>query len=166
MEPVIAVTVYELSLWLHIAAAIVGFGATFAMTLLSPVAIGMDPIHIPYVHRVQVAIMRYLAFPGLLLIIATGVFQAIDGDWDFGAFWVSASLLIVLVLGVMQVGYFIPSDRRLESIAVADVKASGAGPVKLSEEYLSKARTVGMLGGSAGLLVLVTTYLMITKPGA
>ncbi len=166
MESVTAVTVYELSLWLHIAAAIVGFGATFALTLLSPVAMSMDPIHLPYVHRVQLEITRYLAAPGLLLIVATGVFQAIDGDWDFGAFWVSASFLIVLILGGMMGGYFIPADRKLESIAAADIKASGAGPVKLSEEYLAKARTEGILGGVAGLLILITTYLMVTKPGA
>lgn len=166
MEPIVAATTYELALWLHIVAVIVGLGSTFAMIVLTPVAMGMDPVHLPYVHRVQMAINKYMASPGLLLIIATGVYMVIDGNWDFGSFWVSAAFLVVFVLGAMQGGYFIPTDRRLEQMAAADIAASGGGPVKLSGEYLSKSRASGIAGAVAGLLVVLVTYLMITKPGA
>lgn len=166
MEPVYAVTVYELFLWLHIVAVIVGLGATFAMVAMSPVAMSMDPVHLPYVHRVQVAINKYMASPGLLVILATGVFMVLDGNWDFGSFWISAALLVVIVIGAMQGAYFIPADRRLEQMAAADIKASGGGPVTLSEEYLAKSKASGIAGSIAGLLVVVVVYLMVTKPGA
>jgi hypothetical protein len=166
MEPVVAATVYELALWLHIVAVIVGLGSTFAMVVMTPVAMNMDPTHLPYVHRVQMAINRYMASPGLLLILATGIFMVIDGSWDFGSFWISAAFLVVFVLGAMQGGYFIPTDRKLEQMAVADIKASGDGPVTLSNEYMSKSRASGIAGAVAGLLVVIVTYLMITKPGA
>lgn len=166
MEPVVAATVHELALWLHIVAAVVGLGATFAMIVMTPVAMNMDPVHLPYVHRVQVAINKYMASPGLLLILATGVFMVIDASWDFGSFWISAAFLIVFVLGAMQGGYFIPTDRRLEGMAVADIEASGDGPVTLSDEYLAKSRASGIAGSIAGLLIVIVTYLMITKPGA
>jgi hypothetical protein len=157
---------YEFSLWLHIVAAIVGLGATFATVLLTPVAMKMDARHLPFVHRVQVAINRYMAEPGLLVLIATGVFQVMDGNWDFSSAWVSASFLIAFVLGGMQGAYFIPTDRKLEKLAAADIAASGDGPVELSDEYLSASRTQAIVGGVAGLLILIAVYLMVMKPGA
>ena len=165
MQPVIAMTAYEFALWLHILAAVIGLGATFATALLSPIAMGMDTRHLPFVHRVQVAVNRYMAGPGLLVIFLSGIYMLIDGNWEFGAAWVSASFLIVFILGGMQGGYFIPTDRKLEAIAAADIKASGDGPVKLSGEYLAKAKTEARMGGLAGFLVVIAVYLMITKPG-
>jgi uncharacterized membrane protein len=147
-------------------AAIVGLGATFATAVLTPVAMKMDVRHLPFVHRVQVVINRYMAAPGLLVLIATGVFQVIDGNWDFGSAWVSASFLIAFVLGGMQGAYFIPTDRKLEKLAVADIAASGDGPVELSDEYLSASRNQAIVGGVAGFLIVIAVYLMVMKPGA
>jgi hypothetical protein len=167
MDPVYAATsVYEFTLWLHVIAAVVGMGATFAMAVLTPVAMGMDPVHLPYVHRVQVTINKYMASPGLLVLIATGIYMVVDGNWDFGSFWVSAAFLVVIVLGGMTGAYFIPADRRLEQMAAADIKASGGGPVKLSEQYLAKSKQAGIAGFGAGLLLVFAIYLMVMKPGA
>ena len=54
-----AITAYNISLWLHISAVVVGFGATFAEALAFPVAMKMDPRHLPYVHRLGVAVGRH-----------------------------------------------------------------------------------------------------------
>jgi uncharacterized membrane protein len=107
-------SVYEFVLWLHISASMVGLGATFATAVLSPVALSMDPRNLPFVHRVRVTVNRRFGEYGLVLIIATGVFQVIDGNWDFGAFWISAAFLIVFLLGGLLGGYLIPTDRKLE----------------------------------------------------
>ena len=157
---------YEVSLWLHIVASIVGLGATFATAVLSPVAMSMDPRHLPFVHRVQITINRYMAGPGLLIILLTGVYQAIDGNWDFGAIWISASFLIVFILGGLQGGYFIPTDRKLEAMVSDEIAAAGTGPFELSDGYLAKAKTEAILGGVAGFLVVLAVLLMIWKPGA
>jgi hypothetical protein len=66
----------------------------------------------------------------------------------------------------MQGAYFIPTDRKLEKLAVADIAASGDGPVKLSDDYLSTSRTQAIVGGVAGLLIVIAVYLMVAKPGA
>jgi uncharacterized membrane protein len=161
----LAVTGYEIALWLHITAAVVGLGATFATALFVPVAMSMDPRHLPFVHRMQITINRYMAGPGLLVILATGIYQAIDGNWDFGAVWISASFLIVFVLGGLQGGYFIPTDRKLEEMVSGEIAAAGTGPVELSEDYLSKLRREGMFGGFAGFLVVAAILLMVLKPG-
>jgi hypothetical protein len=61
--------------------------------------------------------------------------------------------------------YFVPEDRRLQALAERDIAASGDGEIVLSAEYQRRGRREGMVGGLAGLLVVVAIYLMVTKPG-
>jgi hypothetical protein len=71
----LAVTNYELSLFAHISAAIVGLGAAFVELLTYPVALRMDPRHLPYKHRLQLVINALLALPALVVLLATGLYQ-------------------------------------------------------------------------------------------
>lgn len=166
MELPLAVSVYQLSVWVHICAVVVGLGMTFAESVLFPVAMSVNPRHLPFVHRMQIVINRFFAGPALLVILITGVYQVADAGWEFGSFWISASFLIVFVLGGLLGGFFIPSDKRLEPMVAAEIAAAGDGPVELSEAYLSKARLQGIMGAVAGVLVLIAIYLMVVKPGA
>jgi uncharacterized membrane protein len=160
-----AFTSYDISLFLHITAVVVGFGATFAEALMFPVAMKLDSRHLPYVHRLQLAINQRLASPALAVIVLTGVYQTIDGNWDFGAFWINATFVIVIALGGLLGAYFVPTDRRLEAMAARELEAAGGGPgVTMSEEYQRQARREGMLGAVAGLLVIAAIFLMVVKP--
>ncbi|HEV8151661.1 MAG TPA: DUF2269 family protein [Solirubrobacteraceae bacterium] len=163
--PPLAVTGYEISLWIHISAVVVGFGATFAESIAFPVAMRLDARHLPYVHRLQLAINQYLATPALVVILVTGIYQVSDADLDFGDFWISASFAILIVLGGLLGAYFIPADRRLGPMVQRDIDRAGDGQVVLSDEYQRAARTEGIVGMVAGLLVIVVIYLMVTKPG-
>jgi uncharacterized membrane protein len=163
--PPLAVTGYEISLWVHISAVVVGFGATFAESIAFPVAMRLDARHLPYVHRLQLAINQYLATPAVLVILVTGIYQVSDADLEFGDFWISASFAILIILGGLLGAYFIPADRRLGPMVQRDIERAGAGEVVLSDEYQRAARTEGMVGMVAGLLVIVVIYLMVTKPG-
>ena len=51
-----AITAYSVSVFIHITAVVVGFGATFAEALMFPVAQKLDAKHLPYVHRLQLTI--------------------------------------------------------------------------------------------------------------
>jgi hypothetical protein len=104
-----SITVYSLSVWIHVSAVVVGFGATFAEALMFPVAMSVDKRHLPFVHKLGIAINQRLANPALALILITGIYQTIDGDWGFGSFWISATFLIVIVLGGLLGAYFIPT---------------------------------------------------------
>jgi uncharacterized membrane protein len=161
----LAVTGYEISLWVHISAVVIGFGATFAESIAFPVAMRLDARHLPYVHRLQLAINQYLATPALVVILLTGLYQVSDADLSFGDFWISASFAILTVLGGLLGAYFIPADRRLGPLVQRDIEHSGDGRVVLSDEYQRAARTEGIVGMVAGLLVIVVIYLMVTKPG-
>ena len=158
-------TTYEFSVFLHVTAVVVGFGATFAEAIMFPVAMSMDKRNLPYLHRLQRAINQWLASPGLLLVFVTGIYQTSDADFDYGDFWLSATMTIVIVLAALLGGYFIPEDRRLEAMAARDIAASGDGEVQLSEEYMKRARREGIVGTLTGILIIVAIYLMVTKPG-
>ncbi len=155
-----AVTAYNVSVFIHVAAVVIGFGATFAESVMFPVAMRVGKQHLPYVHELQIAINRYFAGPALLVIVVTGFYQVGKGDWSLGDFWIAATLVIAVVLGGMNGAYFIPSDRRLGAMVTRELLAGG----DLSEEYQRRARAQGMMGALAGLLVVVAVFLMVTKP--
>ena len=163
---VLAVTTFELSLFLHVTAVVVGFGATFAESIMFPVAMKLDARHLPYVHKLQLAINQRLATPAMVVILVTGLYQVDEGGYSLGDAWISASFAIVIVLGGLIGAYFVPEDRRLGAMVEREVAAAGPGAVTLSADYQRRARIEGMVGGLAGLLVIVAIFLMVAKPGA
>jgi hypothetical protein len=156
-----AVTFYDVSVWLHVSAVVVGFGATFAESVTFPVAMKMDVRHLPFVHRLGIVINQRLATPALALIIITGIYQTAD-RWEFSQFWISATFLIALILGGINGAYLIPGERRLLSQIETELAETG----EPSADYLRKARQMGMVGALAGLLVLLAIFFMVTKLGA
>jgi uncharacterized membrane protein len=158
----LAISLYDLSVFVHVSAVVVGFGATFAGALMFPVAMKVGVQHLPYVHQLQLAINERLAGPALGIIVITGIYQTIDADWGFDSFWISATILIAIVLGGMSGAYFVPTDRKLAAQAQREIDETG----NVSDDYQKKARTEGIVGAVAGLLVIAAVFLMVTKPGA
>ncbi|MBA2343308.1 MAG: DUF2269 family protein, partial [Thermoleophilaceae bacterium] len=137
----IAISTFEVSLFLHITAVVVGFGATFAEAIMFPVAMNVGPQHLPYVHRLQLAINRWLATPTLVIVILTGIYQVEEGGFSFGDAWISASLVIVIAIAGLLHGYFVPADRRLGAMVERELADAGDGEVTLSDEYQRGARS-------------------------
>jgi uncharacterized membrane protein len=162
----LAVSSYELSVFLHVTAVVVGFGATFAESIMFPVALKLSPRHLPYVHRLQLAINQYFATPALVVVLATGFYQVSEGNWELGDFWISGTLAIVLVIGGLLGAYFIPADRKLGPMVQREIDAAGPGEVELSPEYRRQAMMEGVVGTTVGVLLVVAIFLMVVKPGA
>ncbi len=160
------ITGYNISLWIHITAVVVGLGATAAESILMPVAMKSNPRHVPLVFRVQIVLNRYFANPALLLIIITGLYQAIEYDWDMGAPWISGTFVIVFLLGGITGGYLIPTEKKLLAMSEKEIAAAGDGPVEFSEEFQTMSRTEGFFGAITGLLIVIAIFLMVVKPGA
>src|SRR5215213_6589034 len=133
--PLAAITAYSVSVFIHVTAVVVGFGATFAESVMFPVAQKLDVKHLPYVHRLQLAINQRLATPALVVVLLTGLYQVSEGDWSFGDAWISASFAILIALGGLLGGYFVPTDRKLGAMVSREIEAAGSGEVVLSEEY-------------------------------
>jgi hypothetical protein len=165
----LAVSSYNASLFIHITAVMVGFGATFAESIMFPVAVKTSVRHLPYVHHLQLAINQWLATPAMLIIIATGLYQVDKGNWDLGSFWISGTLTIVIVIGALLGAYFIPSDRKLGPMVEGEIAALGDRQITmadLSAEYQRRGRMQGIVGAATGLLLVIAVYFMVTKPGA
>jgi uncharacterized membrane protein len=155
-------SLYSISLWLHITAAVVGLGATFALAVGFPLALKLDPRHLPYVHHLSRTVQQRLAGPALLVLIITGIYQAIDAD-SMDEPWVGATFLIAIVLGGLQGAYFVPTDKRLAAMAEREL---AGGATTLSDDYQRQAQREGGIGTLAGILIIVAVFLMVTKPGA
>jgi uncharacterized membrane protein len=156
-----SITALDISIWIHVTAAVVGFGATFAEAVTFPVAMKLDKRHLPYVHKLQLFINQRLATPALVVILVTGIYQVSEGNFSFGDMWISASFLIVIVLGGLLGAYFVPTDRRLFDQITKELAAGG----EPSKEYLADVRREGILGTITGILIVVALFLMVTKPG-
>ncbi|MGZ8650202.1 MAG: DUF2269 family protein [Solirubrobacteraceae bacterium] len=154
---------YSLSVFLHVSAVVVGFGATFAEAIMFPVAMKAGVRHLPYVHKLQLAINQRLATPAMVIVILTGLYQTSE-RWDWGEVWISATFAIVIVIGGLLGGYFIPADRKLGAMVERELAAAGDGEVVLSDEYQRGARREGMVGALTGVLLIVAVFLMVTKP--
>jgi uncharacterized membrane protein len=164
----LAVTSYDFSVFLHVTAVVVGFGATFAESVMFPVAMKMSSRHLPYVHRMQLTINQFFALPALVVVLATGLYQMEEGGWDYGDLWVSSTLTIVVVIGLINVFFFIPTDRKLLPMIEAAIADAGGRDLQLSElpdEYQRKGRLEGIVGSLMGILLVVAIYMMVTKPG-
>jgi uncharacterized membrane protein len=155
-----SITALSISVWIHVSAALVGFGATFAEAVTFPVAMKLDKRHLPYVHRLQLFINQRLATPALVVILITGFYQVSEGNWSLGDAWISLTLLIVIALGGLLGGYFIPTDRRLAVQVEKELAAGG----ELSDEYLAAVRREGVFGTITGILIIAALFLMVTKP--
>jgi uncharacterized membrane protein len=157
-----AISLYDLSVWVHVSAVVVGLGATFVGAISFPLALRAGARHLPYAHELQLVINQRLTGPAFAIIILTGIYQTIDADWGFGSFWISATFAIVIVLGAMQGIYFAPTDRRLAELSARELEANG----NVSDDYQRQARREALVGAVAGLLVIAAVFLMVTKPGA
>jgi hypothetical protein len=155
------ISLYTLSLWLHITAAVVGLGATFALSVAFPLALKLDARYMPFIHRMNIEVLRKLASPALLLIIITGVYQGVDADLMSEA-WLGITFAIVIVLGGLQGAYFVPTDRKLAAMAEKEL-ADGA--TTLSDDYQRQAQREGTMGALTGFLIILAVFLMVVKPG-
>jgi predicted integral membrane protein DUF2269 len=164
----LAITNYELSVFIHVTAVVVGFGSTFAESILFPVVMRTSVRHLPYVHRLQLTINQFFALPALVIVAATGVYQMSEGNWDYADLWVSGTLTIVVIIAALLLGYFIPSARKLMPMVEKEIADAGPGEMQLSDlspDYARAGRMQGVVGTTTGILLIVAIFFMTTKPG-
>ena len=74
----LAVQFYDVVLWLHIAAVVVGFGSTFAYAVILAVAQKSDPRSLPGVLAGIAANDRTVVTIGAIIVLVTGLYLTID----------------------------------------------------------------------------------------
>jgi hypothetical protein len=161
----VAVEFFEVVLAVHIMAAVVAFGVTFAYPIIFAVVEKADPRALGAVHRAERAVGQRLITPGLGVVLLAGIYLA-SKLHEWSAFYVQWGLGVAIVLGALGGMFFAPTEKRLAELADRDVAACGDGEVTLSTEYRALARRLAQVGAASSLLVLVTIYFMATHTGA
>ena len=157
---------YTLVLFVHVASAVIAFGATFAFPIVDVTIRRADLRALPVWHEAQNQIGMKLITPFATLILISGIYMAAD-RWDkFGGFWFSAAGAIVIVLLGLGHGFFAPNGRRMRDQAKEDLAAGAAESGRMSAAYEALAARTRAVGIFASLLVLAALLLMVWKPGA
>jgi predicted integral membrane protein DUF2269 len=167
MHTSLAASLFEVVLAIHIIAVVVAFGVTFAYPIMFAVAARHDPRGLALLHRVEYTVERYLINPGLLIVVAAGIYLASKGHF-WSDFFVQWGLAAAIVIGGLIGGVMMPTAKRAELLAARDLAAVGDAQAQapLSEEYRALVRRLSLVGTLLSALVLVTIVLMALHVGA
>ena len=158
-----AIAIYDVVLFVHVTAVVVSFGATFAYPFFQAGVERISPRSLPAMLRAMHTTSRYLVTPGLLVVLASGLYLTLDG-WDFGQRFVIVGLAIVVVLTILGPTFFDRHEARLIHLSERDVAVAGAGEAVLSEEYRALSKRFARVGIAASLLVVIALFFMVVKP--
>jgi uncharacterized membrane protein len=161
--PISTIDAYNVVLFIHVLAVVVGFGVVFTYPLLDAYARRTNVVDLVALHRFQVFLTSRVIQPALLVIILAGLYLATsDHGWSLGDPWISATFAIAIVLGGLAGAVYGPTEKKLLALAQRELK-QGQKP---SDAYEREAIKLARFGGLGLLLVTVALFLMITKPGA
>ena len=156
----IAIAFYDVVLTIHILAVVTAFGVPFAYPLLDAYVRRANAGDLVVLHRFQVLLTRRLITPGMVVVLAAGLYLALD-RWSLDEPWIGATFAILIVLfGLVGAG-LAPLERRCLQLAERDLREVGGQ----SAEYERAARRLAMFGALAGVLIVAAIFLMTTKPG-
>jgi uncharacterized membrane protein len=160
------VTFYNVVLFVHIAAAVVAFGVTFAYPFFNAALRKGYLQATPYLHHTQGVIGKLLITPAAVVILVAGIYLAAKGPYDFGDGFVGAgTVIIVILLGLGGAFFSRKEDRLFELATQAVAAAAGGGEVVFGEEYERTSKQVEVVGMLSSALVLLAVFLMVVKPG-
>jgi uncharacterized membrane protein len=158
--------VYDVSVAVHVAAAVIGFGATFSYPVIQITAERRAPRALPFAMAAILAISRFVAVPATLVVGATGIYQLADGPYGLRDAWLATGLALYVAIMLVAVLYLAPCYRRAEREARRML--DGVGPddaVALSPAYRAATRSLNLVGPLVAAAVLATVVLMELKPG-
>ncbi len=159
------VSFYNLVLFVHILAAIVAFGATFAYPLIdAALHRPANRHHLAWWRTMQVEIDRKVIGVAATVLLLAGIYLAAAGPFDFGSTFISAGIVIIVVIMGVGGAVLTPTERRAAELAERDIAAASGGQVTLSPEYEAVARRLRIAGGAASGLVILAVFLMVMKP--
>jgi len=155
------VTFYSVVVFFHIAAVVIGFGPTFAYGAYMATAQREGGHAIPLIGRTIVFWDRTVNTAAMTLILLTGIYLASDGPYGTGSFFISWGFVAIVILFALTHAFFIPRTRRAVELAERDLAAPDG---KLSTEFEALSGQLAKVGTAAGLLVILTIYVMTAKP--
>jgi uncharacterized membrane protein len=155
-----SITAYGVGKWLHVLAVVLAFGPTFGYAFFMGYADANAPRAVPVMYRVAQMCDRYLVTPGMVVVLAAGIYLLAKGDISASESWVTVGFVAIIVLFGMVHGFFAPRYRRAIELSERDLTAGG----ELSAEYRNVSRQIARGGQLAGAIIAVTIFFMVVKP--
>lgn len=152
----VAVTFYEIVVWIHVSAVVAAFGGIVAYPLALAAVRSKDPAALAAFHRVSGEVGARVMTFAMVVVLVAGMYLATDRElWS--EMWVSLSMLILLVLFALTGAVITPGERKAAELAARD----GGAPSAEYEQQAAKLRTVAVISSA---LVLIALFLMIVRP--
>ena len=97
----------------------------------------------------------------MTVILLSGIYLASDGPYGMGSFFISWGFVaIIFLLGITH-AYFIPKTKESVELAERDL-ANPDG--RLSDEFNGLSSQIAKVGTAAGIVIILTIYVMTAKP--
>ncbi len=162
MFPAMAtITAFSIALFIHVLAVVVGFGPTFGYGFFIGVAEQSSPSSVPAVLRGIRTVDRYLLNPGMILILAAGIYMLIDADISAGdVLGHRVGFVAIIALFGLAHGFFRPNTARALALAERDLETGDA----LGREYEAVSRKLETAGKLAGAIVAIAIFFMVVQP--
>jgi hypothetical protein len=149
----LAVSFYDVVLWVHISAVVTAFGALFAYPIFLAVNARAPVGERALLHRMQIAFSKRVTGPTIGVILLAGIYLATDAEvWD--EVWVTSSLVLLFVIAGLGATVL----RRGEEQLLASAEAGDAAA------YDAAFGTVRLWTYLVLALVVVTIFIMAAKP--
>lgn len=163
---------YKVVLFLHLLAAIVGFGSVFLNDLYGAAAKrrnGAEGVAIAETTYQVGKVAQYFIYAVPILGIA--LVGMSDKTWKFSQLWISLSFLLYIVGLALALGLHLPNVKRMNALSRQLVEG-GSRPGATSEpppeaaELEARQKRAAALGGILNLVMMVILVLMVWKPGS
>jgi len=152
--------IYPWMLFLHVMAAIVAFGPTFAFSIIGAMG-GREREHAYFATRVTRRIGNILVEPFALSMLVTGALLIWSAEiplFERDARWLLLSIVLYVVALALSFLVSQPNVRRI--VAIQSQGAAGPPP----PEMLRAISVVQRTGMALTVLTVVIVFLMVMKP--
>jgi hypothetical protein len=155
---------YDVIVFIHVAAVVVGLGLVFSYPMLWRAAVKSFPRSVPYLLSTQSLIGKAVIGPLTALVLLSGLYLVGEGPFDFGTTFVAVGLPIVIYLFLAGPVFFSPTESKLGELAERDIAAAGEGEVAFSDEFNALFRRLMIVASLSQFLILVAVFFMVVKP--
>lgn len=160
------VTFYNVIVFFHIAAVVVGFGPTFAYGMFQAIAARDGMRGSLTVTRATVAWNQTGLTVSMVIVFLSGMYlAAYESFWEFSDFFISWGFIAILALFGIVHGFFLPREKAVVAMLEEEVaKPGGSESTELPPEIAARYDQISKMGIAAGVLIILTIYVMTAKP--
>src|SRR5215210_974729 len=149
----LAVTFYDVVLWIHVTAVVTAFGALFAYPVFLAVNARAPIAQRTPLHHAQIAFSKRVTGPAIGVILLAGIYLATDAElWSEP--WVSGSFVLLFVIAGLGATVLRRGEERLAATAEGGDESGYAAA-------LAPLRTWTLVTLA---LIVFTIFLMAAKP--